>query len=378
MASNTNGPFVATTTVTNGRTSSGTTFRKMRDKDSSRKQVVGSDGEKLKLVDHMDLSHHVMSRRMSQSFTSGPIRQNVFSGPVEIAKEDSEVNLFEHNSFRKTQKSDETKTFIYDVLKANFLFASLSPAEIRLFEEAMTSEKVKVNESIINQGDEGDYFYILEKGKVDFLVNGNKVSDGEAGKSFGELALLHNCPRTAAAIATTDCELWKIDQKTFRYLMMHSTETSDKQVVDMLKTVPLFSGLSSSFFLNLADAMTGKSYKDGELIIRKGDVGHTFYVIREGKVAVTEVGRRMSLRGSGPEQGWAGRVILGNGQTFGERALLTGETRSATVVASGDCDLLCLERNDFERILGPLNDLLEQARWRHILVRWFTLVYWSF
>jgi len=49
--------------------------------------------------------------------------------------------------------------------------------------------------------------------------------------------------------------------------MMHSTETSDKQVVDMLKTVPHFFGLSSSFFLNSIDATTGKSYKDGELII---------------------------------------------------------------------------------------------------------------
>jgi len=58
----------------------------------------------------------------------------------------------------------------------------------------------------------------------------------------------------------------------------------------MLKRVNLFSGLSSSFFLNLTSAMTGESYEDGELIIRKSDVGYTFYVIHEGKVAVTDVG----------------------------------------------------------------------------------------
>ena len=117
------------------------------------------------------------------------------------------------------------------------------------------------------------------------------------------------------------------------------------------------------FFRKLANAMTSVSYKDNEVIIRKGDLGHTFYVIQKGRVAITEVGQQLNRKSTGSD------ILLGHGQTFGERALLTGEKRSATVVASGDCDLLCLEREDFDMILGPLNDLLNQTRWRHILVR---------
>ena len=336
--------------VSSDRTASGTTFANMRGAGRDR---ISRLGEK--------------DKRISQSFalgsTSRDIRRNVFSDKVEVDVTSSEDVFVK---VKKVQKSNETISFLQDVLKENFLFASLSSAEIRMFVEAMTSEVVKTDEIIIQQGDDADYFYILEKGKVNFFVNGGKVGTGEKGKSFGELALLHNCPRTATCVSMSDCKLWKIDRRTFRYIMIHSTESSDKEVIDVLKNVPLFSGLNNSFFQKLANAMTGVSYKDGEVIIRKGEVGNTFYVVRDGKVAVTEVGRRVSI--SNTKRASTMDVILGHGQTFGERALLTGEKRSATVVASGHCDLLCLERDDFERILGPLNDLLDQARWRHILV----------
>jgi CRP-like cAMP-binding protein len=47
-------------------------------------------------------------------------------------------------------------------------------------------------------------------------------------------------------------------------------------------------------------------------------------------------------------------MCLGKGEFFGERALLKNEPRGANVVACGYVDCLVLEREDFNRLLGPL------------------------
>lgn len=54
-------------------------------------------------------------------------------------------------------------------------------------------------------------------------------------------------------------------------------------------------------------------------------------------------------------------VLLGTGMYFGELALLRGEPRAATAIAVGDTDILVLERDHFNQLLGPLQTILEQA-----------------
>jgi cAMP-dependent protein kinase regulator len=69
----------------------------------------------------------------------------------------------------------------------------------------------------------GDYFYVLEDGHVSFSVDGKYIGAcSHGGGSFGELALLYNCPRAVTCIANTDCRVWKVDQKTFRYMLANN------------------------------------------------------------------------------------------------------------------------------------------------------------
>ena len=260
------------------------------------------------------------------------------------------------------EKSAKTVEFLESTLNDMFLFSDFTDSDTRCFIDAMSAMEVEKGHVIISQGDDGDYFYVLEEGEVCFLLGDKEVSTGTRGKTFGELALIYNCPRTASCIATRQCKLWKIDQKTFRFLLVHSTHKYDDSVIKVLKKVSLFEGFDDAFFEKLSKALELKQFKDEEVIIRKGDVGDTFYVIQEGVVAIREVGQveRKSLDKIS--------LTLGAGDFFGERALLTGDVRSATVIAFGAVSLLCLKREDFERILGPLEHLLEQSRWRHILM----------
>jgi len=99
-------------------------------------------------------------------------------------------------------------------------------------------------------------------------------------------------------------------------------------------------------------------YAAGEVLCHEGDPGDSFYVIRSGSVAVL-------IRGAGGVPVEVARLT--SGQFFGEMSLLTGERRSATVVAQGDVDVVRVSKKAFAGLLqadselaGKLSILLEK------------------
>jgi putative ABC transport system ATP-binding protein len=74
------------------------------------------------------------------------------------------------------------------------------------------------------------------------------------------------------------------------------------------------------------------------VVIRQGDTGDKFYLIRRGEVRVIIDGRQ--------------RLLLGKGEFFGDRALVTGEPRDATVQAVGEVELYTVGREAFEKNLA--------------------------
>ena len=75
-----------------------------------------------------------------------------------------------------------------------------------------------------------------------------------------------------------------------------------------------------NMLIKIADALTTVSYQEGDHIINKGDVGEIFYIIKEGRVKVHDIGLGDSQYVN---------QVMGPGDFFGERALLTGEPRNA-------------------------------------------------
>jgi len=87
-------------------------------------------------------------------------------------------------------------------------------------------------------------------------------------------------------------------------------------------------------------------------VIKQGERGNQFFFIEEGEAVATKV-----LAGkTQPEVVYEYRP----GEYFGELALLKGEPRAANVIARTDLALLALDREAFNRVLGPLNDLLKR------------------
>lgn len=113
-------------------------------------------------------------------------------------------------------------------------------------------------------------------------------------------------------------------------------------ITELFSKVPLFEGISPEDRAALARAATLRTYRRGETIVQQGQPGDAFYVLVKGRVAVAIAspdGREVVLN------------TLGEGDHFGEMALLDDAPRSASVVAQEKSDLAILSRAVFLDLL---------------------------
>ncbi|CCH60976.1 hypothetical protein TBLA_0D04800 [Henningerozyma blattae CBS 6284] len=245
-----------------------------------------------------------------------------------------------------SEKTGEQLKRLEKAVGNNFLFNKLDGESATLVINSLKEEKVNAGTEIIKQGDEGDYFYIVENGTVDFYVNGTKVNSSGPGSSFGELALMYNSPRAATVVATTPCILWALDRMTFRKILLGSSFKKRVMYDEFLKSVPILKGLSNYDRGKLADALDTEIYERDAVIIREGDHGENFYFIEYGACDVTK-----------EKDGLVAK--LNPHDYFGEVALLNDLPRQATVTATEKTKVATLGKAGFQRLLGPVREVLE-------------------
>ena len=113
-------------------------------------------------------------------------------------------------------------------------------------------------------------------------------------------------------------------------------------VSDTLRGVPLFSRLADEELARVAALARERAYPRNSVILFEDDPGDALYVVVTGQVKVVlvgEDGREVIL------------AVLGEGDFFGEMALIDDEPRSAHVMAMEDAKLLVLRRDDFHEAL---------------------------
>lgn len=98
--------------------------------------------------------------------------------------------------------------------------------------------RLTTGQTIIKQGDGASSFFILEKGRVNVIVDNVPRKELTSGHGFGELALLYNAPRSATCVALEECFLWGIDRHTFRKSVesiMSSEQEKNRQYIEKVK-----------------------------------------------------------------------------------------------------------------------------------------------
>ena len=138
-------------------------------------------------------------------------------------------------------------------------------------------------------------------------------------------------------------------------IFVHSTPPASPfeagDVAGALAGVPLLSPLAAEELTTMARQVRRLTYAHGETIVREGEPGDSFYLVERGVIAVT-----IGTRDGGSTQ-TISRMLPGD--YFGEMSLLTGEPRSANVVAESDVVVLEVGRGAFEHILAANPALLE-------------------
>jgi len=267
-----------------------------------------------------------------------------------IAMED--MDAFTIDETRDTVKSEEVMNALLDAVQTNLLFENLAMEQKRNAVKHMYREDVKSGTKLISQGEQGDRFYVVQSGTFEVSVYGVGVVENiaEPWKCTGELALIYNAPRAATVTATSNAVVWAIDRGTFRKALMIQRLAATKKNVGFLKRVELLRPLLSTELALVDQALIEKQYHVGQIVFNQGDVGDKFYIIKSG----TAEGIRTA------EDKSEERFDLTVGNFFGERALLKNEPRTASIKAKSDMTVLCLSRNEFHQLLGPLEDILKR------------------
>ena len=91
-----------------------------------------------------------------------------------------------------------------------------------LFRNTINTVSCPAGELIFQTGDEGDVMYLVNEGDIEIRRGETILSVLSAGDIFGEMALISNEPRSADAVAKTDCVLLPVDEAPFLYLVQHT------------------------------------------------------------------------------------------------------------------------------------------------------------
>ncbi|KAH8851936.1 cAMP-dependent protein kinase type II-alpha regulatory subunit [Schistosoma japonicum] len=266
-------------------------------------------------------------------------------------------------------KSVAQKLRLKSVVKPIFIFRSLDEGQLRSVIDAMKETPVTKGQIIINQGDDGDYFYVIESGTYDIIINNEVIGSYAGSGSFGELALLYNTPRAATIIAKTDGVLWALDRSTFQHIVLRQAFLKRQLYENWLSSVPLLGSLSVYERTNLADALGSHTYEDGTWIIQEGEPGEEMFFIEDGCVEIltkNSKGEEIVLKKLHKNDYFGGHYII-NGlfSVHTELALILHEPRKASARAIGRTKLAVLDVSSFERLMGPCIEIMQRELGRY-------------
>ena len=243
---------------------------------------------------------------------------------------------------KQKAKSDDEIVRIRGVLQKNVITAFLDEAQQDKIIEAMVQKDFKKDDVLIQQGDMGDFFYLLEEGTCEVYIKKPgeeevlvKTCTPDTHNAFGELALMYNAPRAATVRAATATKAWCLDRLSFKVILMETSSDKRTTYSGFLSKVSILDQLSEMERMSLADSLEAQNFQAGDMIIKQGDKGDTFYIVNSGKVKCT--------KNNNPSSSPVELCTWGLGNTLAI-ALLQNVPRQATVEAVEPSQILCLHR----------------------------------
>jgi CRP/FNR family transcriptional regulator, cyclic AMP receptor protein len=116
--------------------------------------------------------------------------------------------------------------------------------------------------------------------------------------------------------------------------------------VSQLKSIPLFQDVPDDALRKVATFAELESHPEGAAVVREGGYANDFYAIEDGTARVEREGQHLA--------------DLGPGDVFGEQALLEGEQRSASVIASSPLRVIKIAHWELDKMKRDMPDAVAE------------------
>ncbi|PYS72448.1 MAG: hypothetical protein DMF69_07565 [Acidobacteria bacterium] len=245
-------------------------------------------------------------------------------------------------------------TELKELLRATTAFSILSDRELDQLANRFELVHFALGEDVVRAGEEAEAFFIVYSGRarviaIDKTDLETTVGTLTRGDSFGEQGLLTRSHRNYTIRASTDLAALRLAKTDFDDLVeRHSKvrEYFDKYISEIsirnfLKLSTALAPLSPLEIRNLLGSLELIEYEPNTAIIREGDAGDAFFILRSGEVQVIK-------------ESSGGQVLnhLKAGDSFGELALLTGQPRATSIITSEPSSVFRLSKREFDRIIA--------------------------
>ena len=271
-----------------------------------------------------------------------------------------------------------------DLLKSRIPVNSLGPINLEELGSDLSLTKYKKGKVIFKAGDKDDDVIYLLEGQMELepADGGSKrvidATDDEARYALAQLKPRQYTGKTVtpAVIARINSEkldrLLSIDQmsddwaSTDGYEVTEFGGDTDTELLVQMLNQDTFSQLPVESISELFSRLEPVSVKSNDIVIMQGKPGDYYYIIKKGRCTVS---RKLS---DGKVQKLA---ELGDGDVFGEEALISDKPRNASVIAAEDGELMRLSKKDFDELLKPnLVAAIDQAEVQKLLKAGATLI----
>jgi len=106
-----------------------------------------------------------------------------------------------------------------ELLRSVPIFSSLAGPTLEGIAHLLVPVSARAGEVVIREGDPGDRYYLIADGTLAVSREGRHLATIGRGQGFGEIALLHNSPRTSSVIANDEVMLYALDKDAFVLLL---------------------------------------------------------------------------------------------------------------------------------------------------------------
>lgn len=239
--------------------------------------------------------------------------------------------------------------------------------------DCVVVRRFKKGEALFVEGTPGHTAFLIMEGTVDIFMrprDGQDVKSGDLGPwgvrqrargpgdLTGEMSCLNCYPRSATAIAASDCIVLEMLRnvlgmiRNYRFRDQLDLQYRNRALDLLVKDNKLFASLTAEFVEHLRGSATRKCFNEGDIIFRQDDPADAFYLVSLGFVKISR-----KYRG--------GEFVfkyLGPGNHFGEISLLTDQKHHATCAALHHVEVIRIDGQCFHEMVEGFPEIKKQLQ----------------